>query len=30
VYLRLPQGATIDSIPPETLEDCVQLVKVQS
>lgn len=26
VYLRLPEGADMDSIPAETLEDCCQLV----
>lgn len=30
VYLRLPEGASIDDIPPETLEDCCQLVKTNS
>ena len=30
VYLRLPSGATVDDIPPETLEDCAQLVKANS
>ncbi|CAD6196641.1 unnamed protein product [Caenorhabditis auriculariae] len=30
VYLRLPEGMTIHSIPPELLEDCCQLVKANS
>jgi len=30
VYLRLPEGLTLDEIPTETLEDCIQLVKVNS
>ena len=30
VYLRLPRGAAWDAIPPETLEDCVTLVKANS
>ena len=30
VYLRLPADKTIDDIPPETLEDCCQLVKANS
>lgn len=30
VYLRLPEGIDVDSIPPETLEDCCQLVKHNS
>lgn len=30
VYLRLPSGATVEDIPPETLEDCAQLVKANS
>ncbi|CAJ0587105.1 unnamed protein product, partial [Mesorhabditis spiculigera] len=30
VYLRLPEGMTIDSIPEELLEDCSQLVKQNS
>jgi len=30
VYLRLPKGKTIDDIPVEVLEDCVQLVKQNS
>lgn len=27
VYLRLPEGVAIQDIPPDTLEDCLQLVK---
>jgi hypothetical protein len=30
VYLRLPEGTSIDNIPPDTLEDCCQLVKQNS
>eukprot|EP00878_Enallax_costatus_P022285 GHUV01023630.1.p1 GENE.GHUV01023630.1~~GHUV01023630.1.p1 ORF type:complete len:201 (+),score=28.94 GHUV01023630.1:190-792(+) len=30
VYLRLPEGATLDDIPVNTLEDCAQLVKQNS
>ncbi|EGT48444.1 hypothetical protein CAEBREN_22648 [Caenorhabditis brenneri] len=30
VYLRLPQGMTIDSIPEDLLQDCCQLVKQNS
>jgi hypothetical protein len=30
VYLRLPKDASIDDIPPDTLEDCCQLVKANS
>eukprot|EP01105_Mastigella_eilhardi_P006538 TRINITY_DN18078_c0_g1_i1.p1 TRINITY_DN18078_c0_g1~~TRINITY_DN18078_c0_g1_i1.p1 ORF type:complete len:219 (+),score=87.16 TRINITY_DN18078_c0_g1_i1:32-658(+) len=30
VYLRPPPGVTIDSIPEEVLEDCLQLVKENS
>jgi len=30
VYLRLPRGAVLDDIPPQTLEDCCQLVKANS
>ncbi|KAL3148688.1 hypothetical protein ABBQ38_014103 [Trebouxia sp. C0009 RCD-2024] len=30
VYLRLPQGQTMDSISQETLDDCIQLVKANS
>lgn len=30
VYLRLPAGQTLDTIPPEPLEDCCQLVKANS
>ncbi|MEW5297364.1 MAG: hypothetical protein WDW38_006202 [Sanguina aurantia] len=30
VYLRLPEGAKLDDIPPEALEDCAQLVKHNS
>lgn len=30
VYLRLPEGGSIEEIPPETLEDCAQLVKANS
>eukprot|EP00197_Chlamydomonas_leiostraca_P002247 CAMPEP_0202858634 /NCGR_PEP_ID=MMETSP1391-20130828/1078_1 /ASSEMBLY_ACC=CAM_ASM_000867 /TAXON_ID=1034604 /ORGANISM="Chlamydomonas leiostraca, Strain SAG 11-49" /LENGTH=199 /DNA_ID=CAMNT_0049537567 /DNA_START=113 /DNA_END=712 /DNA_ORIENTATION=+ len=30
VYLRLPEGATMDDIPEDTLEDCAQLVKQNS
>lgn len=30
VYLRLPEGASLDNIPAETLEDCCQLVKANS
>eukprot|EP01024_Parvocaulis_polyphysoides_P050210 TRINITY_DN4888_c2_g1_i1.p2 TRINITY_DN4888_c2_g1~~TRINITY_DN4888_c2_g1_i1.p2 ORF type:complete len:217 (+),score=28.40 TRINITY_DN4888_c2_g1_i1:125-775(+) len=30
VYLRLPEGMSIDDIPDEPLEDCVQLVKANS
>ncbi|EGT56493.1 hypothetical protein CAEBREN_11570 [Caenorhabditis brenneri] len=30
VYLQLPKGMTIDSIPEELLEDCCQLVKKNS
>lgn len=30
VYLRLPEGKTIDDIPEDTLEDCCQLVKQNS
>ena len=30
VYLRLPEGASIDSVPADTLEDCCQLVKANS
>lgn len=30
VYLRLPQGSTMDSIPADTLEDAAQLVKANS
>jgi hypothetical protein len=30
VYLRLPRGETIDDIPEDVLEDCVQLVKANS
>lgn len=30
VYLRLPRGATMDDIPPDTLQDCAQLVKANS
>jgi hypothetical protein len=30
VYLRLPEGANFDDIPPDTLEDCAQLVKQNS
>lgn len=30
VYLRLPEGAKLEDIPPEALEDCAQLVKHNS
>lgn len=30
VYLRLPDGITIDTIPAEILEECCQLVKQNS
>lgn len=30
VYLRLPEGVAIQDIPPDTLEDCLQLVKANS
>lgn len=30
VYLRLPEGTSLDDIPPGTLEDCAQLVKQNS
>eukprot|EP00472_Partenskyella_glossopodia_P009753 CAMPEP_0197526650 /NCGR_PEP_ID=MMETSP1318-20131121/18689_1 /TAXON_ID=552666 /ORGANISM="Partenskyella glossopodia, Strain RCC365" /LENGTH=196 /DNA_ID=CAMNT_0043080921 /DNA_START=63 /DNA_END=653 /DNA_ORIENTATION=- len=30
VYLRLPKGVKIDTIPPEILEECAQLVKANS
>ena len=30
VYLRLPEGMHIDSIPEELVEDCAQLVKANS
>ena len=30
VYLRLPEGMTIDNIPSNLLEDCVQLTKANS
>ena len=30
VYLRLAEGYTIDTIPKETLEECLQLVKENS
>ena len=30
VYLRLPEGTSIEDIPAETLEDCAQLVKQNS
>lgn len=30
VYMRLNPGETIDSIPPNVLEDCCQLVKANS
>lgn len=30
VYLRLPEGKTMDDIPPEVLEDACQLVKANS
>ena len=30
VYLRMPQGRAWDDIPPDTLEDCAQLVKANS
>lgn len=30
VYLRLPDGVTIDNIPPAVLEDCCQLTKENS
>ncbi len=30
VYLRLPEGAAVDDIPADTLEDCAQLVKQNS
>lgn len=30
VYLRLPDGVSIDDIPEDTLEDCAQLVKQNS
>ncbi|KAF8058464.1 CCDC25 [Scenedesmus sp. PABB004] len=30
VYLRLPDGVGLDDIPPDTLEDCAQLVKQNS
>ena len=30
VYLRLPEEMSIDEIPEETLEDCIQLVKANS
>jgi hypothetical protein len=30
VYLRLPEGQTMDQIPPAVLEDCCQLVKANS
>ncbi|KAF6262738.1 DUF814-domain-containing protein [Scenedesmus sp. NREL 46B-D3] len=30
VYLRLPDGAGVDDIPADTLEDCAQLVKQNS
>lgn len=30
VYLRLPKGKTMDDIPQDVLEDCVQLVKQNS
>jgi hypothetical protein len=30
VYLRLPEGVGMDSIPEESLEDCCQLVKANS
>lgn len=30
VYLRLPAGVSWQSIPPDTLEDCAQLVKANS
>ena len=28
VYLRLPKGMTIDTIHPDTIQECFQLVKV--
>lgn len=30
VYLRLPEGDTIDTLPPELIEDCAQLTKANS
>ena len=30
VYLRLPQGQTMNDISPENLDDCIQLVKANS
>lgn len=30
LYLRLPEGKTMEDIPEETLEDCAQLVKANS
>ncbi|VDP39043.1 unnamed protein product, partial [Heligmosomoides polygyrus] len=30
VYLRLPKGMTIDTIPQELVDDCCQLVKANS
>ncbi|DBB14517.1 hypothetical protein WJX82_007992 [Trebouxia sp. C0006] len=30
VYLRLPQGQAMSDISPETLDDCIQLVKANS
>ena len=30
VYLRLPSGVTVDSIPPDVLTDAAQLVKANS
>jgi hypothetical protein len=30
VYLRLPKGMTIDTIHPDTIQECFQLVKVHA
>ena len=30
IYLRLPEGMTIDTIPEELLTDCIQLTKANS
>lgn len=30
VYVRMPEGKTIDDVPPEVIEDCAQLVKANS